>query len=299
MIDPAMELVVCGSSGASMPTFGDWEERVLEHTYEQIDLISAHSYYEQEESDLESFMASAVDMDRFIRTVASIADRVGARKKSRKRIDISFDEWNVWYMSRMNPAAEWGRAPRLAEDDYDVADAVVVGSLLMTLLRNNDRVAVACQAQLVNAISAIRAEPGGPAWRQSVFHPFALTARHAKGEVLSTHPASPITDTARYAEVRLVDSVSTHDPDSGELSVFSINRSVNEEAQLAIDLRAFPGYEIAGHLVLADEDRRATNSQLTPSRVEPRPAPVEFSRGRADIVLPPISWSLLRLVRSR
>jgi alpha-N-arabinofuranosidase len=299
MIDPAMELVVCGSSGASMPTFGDWEERVLEHTYEQIDLISAHSYYEQEESDLESFMASAVDMDRFIRTVASIADRVGARKKSRKRIDISFDEWNVWYMSRMNPAAEWGRAPRLAEDDYDVADAVVVGSLLMTLLRNNDRVAVACQAQLVNAISAIRAEPGGPAWRQSVFHPFALTARHAKGEVLSTHPASPITDTARYGEVRLVDSVSTHDPDSGELSVFSINRSVNEEAQLAIDLRAFPGYEIAGHLVLADEDRRATNSQLTPSRVEPRPAPVEFSRGRADIVLPPISWSLLRLVRSR
>ena len=298
MIDPEVELVVCGSSGASMPTFGDWEERVLEHTYEQADLISAHAYYEQEESDLGSFMASAVDMDRFIRTVISIADQVGARRESRKRIDISFDEWNVWYMSRMEPAADWDRAPRLAEDSYNVADAVVVGSLLMTLLRNSDRVAVACQAQLVNAISAIRTEPGGPAWRQSIFHPFALTAKHARGEVLSVLPTSPVYDSARYGEVPFLDSVSTHDPDTGELSIFSVNRSTHDGVQLAIDLRAFPGYQVAGHQILAEEDRQATNSQLEPTRIEPREAGTEFSQGRAEVTLPPISWSLLRLVRT-
>ncbi|HSO50211.1 MAG TPA: alpha-N-arabinofuranosidase [Acidimicrobiia bacterium] len=298
MIDPDIELVVCGSSGPSMPTFGDWEERVLEHTYEQVDLISAHSYYEPDASDLESFMASAVDMDRFIRTVASIADRVGARKKSRKRIDISFDEWNVWYMRRMSPTPEWDRAPRLAEDLYDVADAVVVGSLLMTLLRNNDRVAVACQAQLVNAISAIRTEPGGPAWRQSIFHPFALTARHAKGEVLSAQPIGPRYDCARYGEVPMVDSVATHDPSTGELSVFSVNRSTEESVQLEIDLRAFPGYQLAGHLMLDDEDHRATNSEHQQNRVEPREAEVQLGVGRADVLLSPVSWSLLRLVHS-
>jgi len=297
MIDPEVELVVCGSSGASMPTFGDWEERVLDNTYEQADLISAHSYYEQDEADLESFMASAVDMDRFIRTVASIADRVGASKKSSKRINISFDEWNVWYMSRMGSTSAWDRAPRLAEDAYDVADAVVVGSLLMTLLRNNDRVAVACQAQLVNAISAIRTEPGGPAWRQSIFHPFSLTARNAKGEVLSALPASPTYESARYGEVRFVDAVATHDPSTGELSVFSVNRSTHEAVQLSIDLRAFPGYEVAGHLVLSDEDRRATNSQQQPNRVEPKETAVQFDSGRAGLTLPSISWSLLRLVR--
>ncbi|MEX1126787.1 MAG: alpha-L-arabinofuranosidase C-terminal domain-containing protein, partial [Acidimicrobiia bacterium] len=298
MVDPDVELVVCGSSGASMPTFGDWEERVLEHTYEQVDLISAHAYYEQEDSDLESFMASAVDMDRFIRTVASIADRVAARKKSPKRIDISFDEWNVWYMSRMDPTAEWGRAPRLAEDAYNVADAVVVGSLLMTLLRNNDRVAVACQAQLVNAISAIRTEPGGPAWRQSIFHPFSLTARHAKGEVLSALPTGPSYESLRYGEVPVVDAMSTHDPETGGLNIFSVNRSAHDPVHLSVDLRAFPGYQPAEHLVLADDDRRATNTQLDPHRVEPREAPLAFGQGRAGIVLPPISWSLLRLVHS-
>ena len=296
-IDPDIELVVCGSSGPSMPTFGDWEERVLEHTYDQVDLISAHSYYDPDASDLPSFMASAVDMDRFIRTVTSIVDRVGARRKSRKRIDISFDEWNVWYMSRMGPTPDSERPPRLAEDPYDVADAVVVGSLLMTLLRNNDRIAVACQAQLVNAISAIRTEPGGPAWRQSIFHPFALTARHAKGEVLSAQPIGPSYHSLRYGEVPMVDSVATHDPSTGELSVFSVNRSIEESVQLEIDLRAFPGYQLAGHLMLGDEDHRATNSEHQQNRVEPRKTGVELGVGRAEVLLSPISWSLLRLVR--
>jgi len=299
MVNPDIELVVCGSSGASMPTFGDWEERVLEHTFEQVDLISAHAYYDQGDSDLESFMASAVDMDRYVRTVASIADRVAGRKQSKRRIDISFDEWNVWYMSRSFSVTEWRRAPRLAEDEYNVADAVVVGSLLMTLLRNNDRVAVACQAQLVNSISAIRTEPGGPAWRQSIFHPFALTARNAKGEVLAALPESPSYETARYGEVRMVDSVSTHEPETGSLTVFSVNRSTHDRVELAIDARAFAGYQIAEHLMLADEDRRATNSQHQPHRIEPRNAAVEFNRGRANISLPPISWSLLRLVRTQ
>jgi alpha-N-arabinofuranosidase len=66
-----------------------------------------------------------------------------------------------------------------------VLDAVVVGSLLITLLKHSDRVTAACQAQLVNTIGSIRCEPGGPAWRQSIFHPFALTARHAKGRCCS------------------------------------------------------------------------------------------------------------------
>ncbi|MDP9494655.1 MAG: alpha-N-arabinofuranosidase [Actinomycetota bacterium] len=298
IVDPGVELVVCGSSGFSMPTFGDWEQRVLEHTYEQINLISAHAYYDPEDSDLESFMASAVDMDRYIQKVASISDRVGAKKRSRKRIDISFDEWNVWYMSRMDPTAEWDRAPRLAEDLYNVADAVVVGSLLMTLLRNNDRVAVACQAQLVNAISAIRTEPEGPAWRQSIFHPFALTSRHARGEVLAALPVGPSYESGRYGKVPVVDSLSTHDRETGSLSVFSVNRSIHDRVELAIDLRAFPGYEVAECQVLADEDLHATNTQLEPDRIEPRKAEIEFRQGRAEVTLPPISWSLLRLVRT-
>ena len=58
-------------------------------------------------------------------------------------MQLSFDEWNVWYLTEHQEAAEvndeWSYAPRLLEDVYTVADAVVVGNLLMTLLRHSDR----------------------------------------------------------------------------------------------------------------------------------------------------------------
>src|SRR3712207_4216612 len=174
--DPDLELVACGSSSRVMPTFGAWEATVLEHTYDVVDYISAHAYYQLDGEDHASFLASSVDMDRFIRQVVATADHVGARLSSDKRINISFDEWNVWYLRELQAGGlpeDWTVAPRTSEEAYTVLDAVVVGSLLITLLRHSDRVTSASQAQLVNTISSIRTEPGGPAWRQSIFHPFA------------------------------------------------------------------------------------------------------------------------------
>jgi Alpha-L-arabinofuranosidase C-terminal domain len=113
--------------------------------------------------------------------VVATADSVRARLRKQKKIMISFDEWNVWYLSRPRDKSpeQWPVAPRVIEDEYNVADAVVVGNLLISLLRHSDRVTAACLAQLVNVIAPIRAEPGGPAWRQTTFHPFATTARLA------------------------------------------------------------------------------------------------------------------------
>ncbi|WP_280175092.1 alpha-L-arabinofuranosidase C-terminal domain-containing protein [Micromonospora cremea] len=122
-------------------------------------------------------------MDRYIGSVTAIADSVGAIRRSTKKIMIAF----VWYQSAAPstpPSGEdWPVAPPLLEDHYSVADAVVVGGLLISLLRHSDRVTAACQAQLVNVIAPIMTEPGGTAWRQTIFHPFARTARHARGSV--------------------------------------------------------------------------------------------------------------------
>ncbi len=176
--EPDLELVACGSSHSSMPTFGSWEATVLEEAYDVVDYISLHAYYEEHDGDPGSFLASAVDMDRFIDAVTATADYVRAKLGASKRIDLSFDEWNVWYLSRFQhdgPEPGWPVAPRLIEDRYSVTDAVVVGNLLIALLRHADRVAVACLAQLVNVIAPMMTEPGGPAWRQTTFHPFAAT----------------------------------------------------------------------------------------------------------------------------
>ena len=297
--EPDLELVACGSSGRAISTFGAWEDTVLEHTYDLVDHISAHAYYELDGDDRASFLASSVDMDRFIREVVATADAVGARLKSSKKIMISFDEWNVWYNKALTEGGlptDWTPAPRLSEDEYTLLDAVVVGSLLITLLRHSDRVAIACQAQLVNTIAPIRSEPGGPAWRQSIFHPFALTARHAQGEVLDLRVTAPTIETAKHGEVSALDSVATYDAQTGRLAVFVVNRHPSETVELATDLRAFGAATLAEATVLAGDDVLVTNSMAEPERVTPQAhtsARVDGTTLRAE--LPAASWSMFLL----
>ena len=205
-LDPGLELVVCGSSSAQMPLFGEWERIVLEETYDEVDFISCHAYYEPIDGDYGSFLASAVNMDRFIESVVATADHVKALRGSEKTVNISFDEWNVWYHSRyaevdrITDPHTWPVAPRLLEDVYSVVDAVVFGSLLISLIRHADRVTSASLAQLVNVIAPIMTEPGGPAWRQATFFPFALASRLARGVTLELKLDCPDlrVETARY-----------------------------------------------------------------------------------------------------
>jgi alpha-N-arabinofuranosidase len=297
---PALELVVCGSSNSAMPTFGAWENEVLELTYDAVDYVSAHAYYEPIDGDLGSFLASAVDMDHFIDSVVATADSVGARLRSGKRLNISFDEWNVWYQRDFDAAraTTWEVAPRVIEDCYSVADAVVVGGLLISLLRHSDRVTAACQAQLVNVIAPIRAEPGGPAWRQTIFHPFALTARLARGVVLRVEPRSPSYETARFGAVPVLDAVATHDAASGEVTVFVVNRHLTESVSLAVAMALFPrDVRVAGSWTIADDDVHAVNTEQDPDRVVPRAGVVAaaLSDGTLHATLPPVSWTAIHL----
>jgi alpha-N-arabinofuranosidase len=281
-----------------MPTFGAWEATVLEHTYDEVDFISLHSYYEELDGDRDSFLASAVDMDRFIDAVVATADAVAARRRSPRRLKLSFDEWNVWYQHRFvgerNLSVE--HAPRLIEDTYSVTDAVVVGSLLITLLRHADRVGVACQAQLVNVIAPIRSEPGGASWRQTVFYPFAQAAAYGRGTVLRTPTRAPRVETKRYGDVELIESVTLLDEETGALTVFAVNRDKHEAMTLLAALRGLPEYRVIEHVALSDDDPDAVNDAARPDRVTPRQiagSVVEDDVLRAQ--LPALSWNVLRL----
>jgi alpha-N-arabinofuranosidase len=298
--EPGLSLVACGSSHSGMPTFGAWENEVLELTYDVVDHVSAHAYYEPVDGDLGSFLASAVDMDHFVHSVVATADSVGARLRSTKRLNISFDEWNVWYQRDFDAsrATTWEVAPRVIEDCYSVADAVVVGSLLISLLRHSDRVTAACQAQLVNVIAPIRTEPGGPAWRQTIFHPFALTSRLARGEVLRVEPRSPTYDTARFGPVPVLDAVATHDAESGEVTVFVVNRHLTDSVDLTVAMAAFPStLQVTDSWTIADDDVYAVNTEQEPNRVVPASAAVaaRLTDGTLHATLPPVSWTAIHL----
>jgi alpha-L-arabinofuranosidase len=304
--DPRVELVACGSSNSGMPSFGTWERTVLEHTYELVDYLSLHAYYQEHAGpdgapDTDSFLASAVDMDRFIDAIVATCDHVGATLRQPKQIKLAFDEWNVWNQSRFagQDNLPWSEAPELIEDVYTLTDAVVVGGLLISLLRHADRVAIACQAQLVNVIAPIMTRRGGPTWRQTIFHPFAQAARYARGTVLRVEPAAPLHDTTRYGPVPVLDATATHDPETGAVTLLAVNRDRHEPIELHADVRALPGSELVEHLVLADRDPHARNTADQPDRVVPRPlAGGRLDGGRLVAVLPPLSWNVLRLARS-
>ena len=302
MIDPDLILVACGSSGSGMPTFGEWERTVLDLAYDEIDMISAHAYYEEKDGDRTSFLASAVDMDGFIDTVAGIADDVKAAKGGTKDIAISFDEWNVWYITRPEsevPKSEWPIAPRLLEDVHSATDAVVVGSLLISLLRHSDRVHAASLAQLVNVIAPIMTDPGGDAWRQATFHPFSLTSRHARGNVLRASVESPLHETTRFGAIASIDAVATWDAASGEGAMFVVNRDPSEAIELAADAAAFGGIATADAMLLGGADLDARNTAAEPNRVVPRPADVRTDGGSLTIALPPASWAVVRFTGGR
>ena len=283
-IDPWIELVACGSSNSGMATFGEWERAVLEEAYEQVDHISAHAYYRQHGADLPSFLASAVDMDRMIESVVATADAVRARKRSRKQLTVSFDEWNVAKSSGATPL-EWEEAPRSQGDEYTATDAVVVGTLLHSLLRHCDRVAIACQAQLVNVLGLIRTEPGGPAWAQPIALPFREMRRLATGEALRIGGRSDRHRTPRYDRVDTVDAAATWDDDAGALALFVANRDPEAAAALECTLTGFP------------QLRPATARTLGPGGDEGlRPLPgVTVEDGVLRAQLPPVSWSVLTL----
>ena len=303
-MDPNLELVVCGSSNRSMPTFGTWERVVLEYTYDDIDFISGHSYYQERNGDRASFLASAVDMDAFIEALIATADSVKAALRSERTIDISFDEWNVWYSDRYRESEKitdvhtWPYAPRLLEDQYSVTDAVVVGSLLISLLKHADRVKAACLAQLVNVIAPILTEPGGPVWRQTTFFPFAITARLAQGTVLRLAVESPSYETSEYGNVPLVDAVATIG-DNGEVAVFLVHRGQDAAAATSIDVGSLGSVRVSESITLADADPSATNTLERRERVATAPnRSVSLEGDVLTVELPAISWTALQLVPS-
>ena len=301
-LDPSVELVVCGSSGAQMPTFGEWERVVLTHTYDDVDYISCHAYYEEKDGDLGSFLASAIDMDHFIESVVATADHVKAVNGSSKTINISFDEWNVWYTDRYSTIDKieglenWPVAPRLLEDAYSVADAVVFGNLLISLLRHADRVTSASLAQLVNVIAPIMTEPGGLSWRQTTFFPFALTSQLARGVALELKLDTEHYSSDVYGDVAVIDGVATHDVATGNSAVFLVNRSQTDEVIVTIDVSALDRADVISAQTLSDTDVYAKNTLEHPDRVGlSSNDSVMAGEGTLTITLPPVSWTAISL----
>ena len=291
--DPDIELVVCGSSGYGMPTFGQWELDVLDHTYEHVDYISLHEYYNNKKENYGDFLGRSVHMDGFIKSVAAICDAIQAKKHSPKKVHLAFDEWNVWYRTA-NMAGGWQIAPPLNEDTYNFEDALLVGCLLMTLQNNCDRVKIACLAQLVNVIAPIMTENGGNAWVQTTFYPYLYASRYGRGTTLKHITQCGSYTTTDNLTVPYLETSVIHDADKRELIVFAVNRSLDEDMELSLTLEGFATACMKEHVELYAENLKLTNTKDA-QNVKPTPVAVTNTVSAEQIIqLKKHSWNMIR-----
>ena len=301
LIDPGIQLVSCGSSTLNMPTFPQWEATTLEHTYDYVDFVSLHQYYGNKTNDSQDFMACSDDMDRFIHTVIATCDYVQAKKRGSKKINLSFDEWNVWFHTSsadndlMNNHP-WQVAPPLLEDHYTFEDALLVGLMLITLMKHADRVKMACLAQLVNVIAPIMTDPnGGAAWAQTIFYPFMQASCYGRGTSLLPLVRSPKVATSKHGEIDAVESVAVYNEEAGELTIFAVNRDLSQDVALETRLSGFEDYKIFEQTEMVCDNLKAENSAAG-QPIATRAATVCAKEGAVMTgILKHASWNVIRL----
>ena len=297
-VDPTIELVACGSSSRTMSTFPQWEATVLEHTYAHVDYISLHTYYGNRDGNTAHFLAQSIGMDAFIEEVVATCDFIRAKKRQKKRMMLSFDEWNVWFHSNQADRQQppWQEAPPLLEDLYTVEDALVVGCMLISLIKHCDRVRIGCLAQLVNVIAPIFTATGGGIVKQTTYFPFMHASRYGRGTALDMKVDSSSYEDPVFDAVPYIEAVGVLSEDRGELTVFAVNRNLEEVVGLDVDLRDFSTARVVQHIALTHSDLKAVNTLEQPDRVAPSALDdsVEEHEGKTRIALPSASWNVVR-----
>jgi alpha-N-arabinofuranosidase len=292
-----------------MPTYLEWDQQTLEQCYDEVDAISLHRYFGNDEEtggDTTRYLAMNLDMDRQIQEIADVCDLVRGRMRSVKTLWLSFDEWNVWYRARSGKAVDGERqvAPHLLEEIYNLEDALVVGGLLNTLIRRSDRVRVACLAQLVNVIAPIMTNQDG-LFRQTIYYPFAWALQYARGNALELAVASPayeITASERprfrgaaSLSVPFLDVAGTIDLDQKTASLFILNRDLEKARDLNLVWHEATPTRVNSCQVLTGPDLKAVNGFDAPNRVVPKLLDAPRVGSKMTLQVPARSYTVLNL----
>jgi len=290
--DPTIKTILCGSSNDRMVTYPEWDRIALEIAWEHVDYHSMHYYAGNREDDTASYLASAVLFEHFVDTLEGTLRYVKAKRRSQHDVYLSWDEWQVWYKG--DPVrGNWMEAPHLAEEMYNLEDALVVGQWLNVFLRKSHVLKIACVAQIVNVISWLHTRRDGLLKHPS-YYVFKLVSNHARGAALDVLVKAPMVETNQYGDVPALDVSASYDAETGRGALFLVNRGLTETVTTDIVWQDGKTVQIDRAWRLAGSDPLETNSWQEPNRLVagdiPRPA---VSDGQARLALPPLSFTVL------
>jgi len=299
-VDPSLKLIACGSSGPGMPTYLEWDREVLEQCYEYVDALSLHRYIgntkDETDEDSAKYLAMNLSMEQQIAETLAVCDLVRGHKRSPKKLWLSFDEWNVWYRARRGDALNGHEqeAPHLLEEVYNLEDALLVGGILNTLMRNADRIKIACLAQLVNVIAPLVTNATGML-RQTIYYPYSWALQFARGNVLNVLVESPNYDVPGMGQVAYLDVAATMDPQSGQVAMFILNRDLNKSHTVEVNWQDGAPKRVLGATVLTGGDLKAFNTFEAPRRVAPQAAEnPSTTGGSTKLELPSHSYTVIQ-----
>jgi len=285
-----------------MKTYPEWERIVLEHTYESIDHISLHMYFANRAKSTANYLALNHKLDAYIATVESAIYLVKSNKRSKHKVHISFDEWNVWYHSNVQDREilggnkGWPHAPRLLEDVYNFEDVLQVGCILNTFIRRSNIVKIACIAQLVNVIAPIMTDPMGAAWRQTIYYPYYFASIFGRGTALNLAVQCPSYDADVADNVPYIDVSGVHNEEDGTLTFFAVNRHGTETLDVEFSLQGFEAAKIMDHQLMTHTMMEAVNTAANQNNVVPKKGSgAKIEDGKVKVSLPPYSYQMLRL----
>ena len=300
IIDPEIELIVCGSSLSSMETYPEWDMEVLDKAYDIADYLALHQYYAGQEKGTPGFLAQSLDMEEYIHTIRSAAQVIKQKKKSKKDMKFSVDEWGVWAVPSNTVNNElneepWQIAPAISEQIYTLEDALLFAEMQMVILRNADAIKIACQSLLTNISACIMTEKGGNHWLQTIYYPFYYFANYAKGIVMKTMSDGPAYSCKEFPKVSYIDSLSVWNKEENELVFFAVNRDEFSKQVISLQLSDFVSEKVIESISMTADDKKMTN-QYNHEAVKPKTVNnAKINNQEVKIELEPLSFNMVRI----
>ncbi|KAL1633990.1 hypothetical protein SLS56_002581 [Neofusicoccum ribis] len=190
LLDPSLELILCGQDGTStwdsyvVKECIRWEPHALGGS-QTASLISMHSIHIYTASNEHLPNATAPrSAERAIEITAGLIDLARVENKvppTVPRPTICFDEWNVW--DPVRAPGELG-----AEEKYTLSDALAVAVWLNVFVRQSKHVGMANIAQSVNVISPLMTTKNGLV-KQTTWWPLLLFSKYMRGTTVAVNVA--------------------------------------------------------------------------------------------------------------
>ncbi|MGE5614025.1 MAG: alpha-N-arabinofuranosidase [Bacillota bacterium] len=334
-VDPSIETVACVSSSPYSRRYPQWDVEVLEQCYETVDYISLHHYHGAPVGNLEAFLNASSEYEKYINTEIAVCDYIKAKLRTDKTMMLSFDEYAVMFREQGDTFV--GRAgnipfshftdgsknrpflyfdPNSSEPDSfmqriqqsQVLNALVTASIIMTFIRHADRVKIAC---MTGGIHGAIAFDNRHVWKSAAYYVYHLLYKYGRGMSILPAVDSPRFDVPGYdingfmqcppyEGVQSVEAAAVMDEEKGEASIFLLNRDINDDIQVTLDVRGFEGYKLAEHIEFYSEDLNAGNTYENPDNVKPVVnAETKMDSGKITFSAKKLSWNIIRLKRDK